>query len=104
MALQRNKEGKKGIKVVKNRFRPGDVVQHFKRETLDKEQLLDNIYVYEIIGTAFHTEMREDVMVYQALYGDRHLFVRPLDMFCGEVDHEKYPDIKQKYRFEKISK
>ena len=82
------------------RFRPGDIVCHFKRETLSEEEKAQNIYLYEIIGTAVHSETREDMMVYRALYGDKGMYVRPLEMFLGEVDHEKYPDIRQKYRFE----
>ena len=87
-----------------NRFRPGDIVCHFKRETLSEEEKAQNKYLYEIIGTAVHSETREDMMVYRALYGDKGMYVRPLEMFLGEVDHEKYPDIRQKYRFEKFLK
>ena len=42
-------------------------------------------------------------MIYEALYWPRHIFVRPYDMFMSEVDKEKYPDIKQKYRFELVT-
>ena len=86
-----------------NNFHPGDIVQHFKRETLDAEAFAQNKYVYKIIGIATHTETREPMMVYQALYDEQEIYVRPLEMFLSEVDHEKYPDIKQKYRFEMVT-
>jgi len=78
-------------------FHPGDIVCHFKRETVQDGS---PTYLYQILGTAEHTESGELLMIYQALYGDFRLFARPYDMFCGEVDHEKYPQIRQKYRFE----
>ena len=68
---------------------------------LSPEEKKDNMYMYEIVGVAEHTETGEEVMVYRALYGDRRLFARPLDMFDGEVDREKYPEIRQRFRFEK---
>lgn len=83
----------------KNPFHSGDIVQHFKRETLD-DSAEEMMYCYKIIGVAIHTETREELMVYQALYGDKQVFARPLDMFLSEVDHEKYPTIQQTYRFE----
>jgi hypothetical protein len=83
-------------------FQPGDIVQHFKRETLPPAEKETAAYLYEIIGIAVHTETEAPLMIYRALYGDKRLFARPLAMFLSEVDHQKYPGIRQKYRFEKI--
>lgn len=80
-------------------FRPGDRVRHFKRETVDPNTTQ---YLYQIVGVAIHSETKEKMMIYQGLYDDYSLYARPYDMFLSEVDREKYPDIKQKYRFEKL--
>ena len=84
------------------RLYPGDMVQHFKREFLSPEERSTNKYLYKIIGEAEHTETGERLMVYMALYDEFRLFARPIEMFMGETDKEKYPEVKQKYRFEKI--
>ena len=56
-----------------NRFEPGDIVCHFKRETLSEEEKNSGLYTYEIVGVAVHTETREEMMVYRALYGDKRM-------------------------------
>lgn len=85
-------------------FSPGDIVQHFKRELITGDK--GTKYLYEIIGFAQHTETGEVTVIYKSLYDHSYigtntkLCSRPLDMFMSKVDHNKYPNINQKYRFE----
>lgn len=69
---------------------PGQLYRHFKGK------------MYQIVCVAYHSETEEKLVVYQKLYDDYRVHARPYDMFLSEVDHEKYPDVEQKYRFELI--
>ncbi|MBQ9939188.1 MAG: DUF1653 domain-containing protein [Oscillospiraceae bacterium] len=64
------------------------VYRHFKGD----------YYLTEDVAT--DSESGKAMVIYRKLYGDGSLWVRPLEMFMKEVDHAKYPDCKQKYRFE----
>ena len=77
----------------------GDIVQHFKREWVSADT---SEYLYKVLAFAQHTETGERLVIYQALYAPFKVCARPYAMFMSEVDREKYPDIRQKYRFKKV--
>lgn len=70
--------------------RPQEMYRHFKGN------------IYQIRCLARHSETGEMMVVYQAMYDTFQIYVRPLAMFMEEVDHIKYPDIRQRYRFELV--
>lgn len=66
----------------------GGVYQHFKGD------------YYLVEDVVIDSETKEELVLYRALYGKCLRYVRPLEMFLSEVDHNKYSNVKQQYRFE----
>lgn len=59
---------------------------------------------YQVLGFAENTETGENMVIYKALYGEEKTYTRTLTMFSSEVDNIRYPEVTQKYRFEKANK
>ena len=100
---KRVSEAKKiAIQALENQIPKKDVDYNFDRPIPQKGEKYRHFKlgkVVTIIGISRHTETEEMSVVYEY---EGHIWNRPLEMFMSEVDKEKYPDAKQRYRFEVV--
>lgn len=82
-------------------FTEGDYIQYFKRELLSQKEKAGYKYVYEFLGECLDRETEETLCLFQSLENGQ-IFARSKEMFYSKVDKEKYPNIKQEYRFEPL--
>lgn len=82
---------RKGRSNPMRQVKTGEIYRHFKGN------------LYQVAAVARHCDTNEDYVVYQALYGDMQVWLRPYDEFVGEIDMEKYPQAGQRYRFELVN-
>ena len=75
-------------------------MREIKLNTIYRHFKGDNYLVMDVV---IDSETGRKMVLYKALYDDCISYVRPLDMFLSEVDHDKYPDVEQKYRFQEIT-
>ena len=68
----------------------GGIYKHFKGN------------LYKVLYIGYDSETTDKLVIYESLYDDHKVWVRPYDMFISKIDKEKYPNIKQEYRFELI--
>lgn len=88
-----------GDDFIYGRFK-SSIVKHFKHKESSDDPLN---HIYEILGVSAHSEDHDEKFITYRSLKDHRVWVRPYDMFMSEVDHEKYPDAKQKYRFESVT-
>ena len=91
----------KELEIYNRVFKVGDIVRHFK--AVNNQAETDTDYHYVIMAFPEHTETGELFVAYRQLYGNNDVYIRPAKMFFSEVDREKYPNVKQRYRMEKIT-
>lgn len=123
---------KDGIRLEERKLIVPGIYRHFKNKyyaTMGIIKPVEGEIIHELIGKpnvimfeAEHTEtgdiilivrhkkifyvsnkyVEDTVVLYKSLYDGHIPYIRPLTMFASEVDHTKYPNVKQKYRFELV--
>lgn len=85
------------------RMKNQETAKEFREKLVGKRFKHFKGNIYKVIEVGIHSENAGCMVIYVSESDESLVWVRPLEMFLSDVDKLKYPDVKQKLRFEELT-